>query len=355
MVGSLTKRSFALLVASIAWGATRTTSHAELGLSYPAPNPAEWALFRERFVTPGGRTVDTGNGNSSHSEGQGWTLLMAEAHDDRATFDRVLSWTRRELKRPYDSLHAWRWLPNRPQAVEDGNNATDGDLFIAWALARAARRWNRPELQELSVAICADLARLCVRDAGGRSVLLPAAAGFERRDNVVVNPSYYVFPALADLGATAGGPWKDLYRDGLLLLREARFGRWGLPADWVQLSRQGGRPAPASGWAPRFSYDAMRVPLYLAWGGLAAEPAARAASAFWSPSGLPYQPAWTEFPGDKLANYPISPAHRAIAALAQSPAGPVALPSVRDAQDYYTGALVMLSHVALAERLPSLA
>jgi endoglucanase len=355
MGSSLTRRSFAVLAATAVWGATRTSSHAELGLSYPAPSPGEWALFRERFLLPNGRVVDTANGNSSHSEGQGWALLMAEAHDDRATFDRVLLWTRRELKRPYDSLHAWRWMPNRPMAVEDGNNASDGDIFIAWALARAARRWNRPELQEISTAICADLVRLCVRNVAGRTVLLPAAAGFERRDHVVVNPSYYVFPALADLAATAGGPWMDIYRDGLLLLQEARFGRWGLPPDWVQLSRQGGRPSPASGWPPRFSYDAMRVPLYLAWGGLASEPAARAAVAFWTRGGMSYQPAWTEFPGDKLASYSLGPAHRAIAALAQSPVGPVALPSVRDAQDYYSAALTVLSHMALAERLPSLA
>ncbi|MFC7552187.1 hypothetical protein ACFQU7_07890 [Pseudoroseomonas wenyumeiae] len=52
MVSSLTRRSFAGLAAAFAWSATRTTGHAELGLSYPTPNPGEWALFRERFMTP---------------------------------------------------------------------------------------------------------------------------------------------------------------------------------------------------------------------------------------------------------------------------------------------------------------
>jgi endoglucanase len=354
MVGKLTRRSFAGLAAVAVWGAGRTAGHAGFSVPQPPPNPTEWALFRDRFIMPNGRTVDTGNGDASHSEGQGWTLLMAEAHDDRATFDRVLLWTRRQLKRPYDSLHAWRWMPNRPMSVEDGNNATDGDIFIAWALSRAARRWKQPELQAMSTAICADLERLCVREVAGRTVLLPAAQGFERRDHVVVNPSYFIFPAFADLAATEGedSPWNSLYQDSLALLREARFGRWGLPADWLQLPRQGGRPLPATGWAPRFSYDAVRVPLYLAWGGLAMEPAARAAVEFWTSASLPYQPAWTEFAGDKLAPYPIGPGHRAIAALAGHPVGPVALPSVRDAADYYAGALVMLSHIALAERLP---
>lgn len=354
MVGSVTRRSFAILAAAAAWGAGRTTGHAEFSVAQPSPNMAEWALFRDRFITSSGRTVDTGNGGASHSEGQGWTLLMAEAHDDRVTFDRVLTWTRRQLKRPYDTLHAWRWMPNRPMAVEDGNNAADGDIFIAWALARAARRWREPELQAMSSAICADITRLCVREVAGRTVLLPAAQGFERRDHVVVNPSYAVFPAFADLAAIEGDdtPWKNLYRDSLALVREARFGRWGLPADWLQLPRQGGRPSPATGWAPRFSYDAMRVPLYLAWGGMGNEAVAQAAANFWTGGNLPYQPAWTEFPGDKLASYPVGPGQRAIAALARTHVGPVELPSVRDTEDYYAAALVMLSHIARAERLP---
>jgi endoglucanase len=353
--GKLTRRSFAALSAAAIWGATRNAGHAEPDVE---PGVSEWALFRERFVTASGRIVDTGNNNASHSEGQGWGLLMAEAHDDQATFDRVLTWTQRELRRSSDALHAWRFMPNRPRAVEDNNNAADGDIFIAWALARAARRWKRPELWEASSVICADLARLCTRELDGRTLLLPASFGFEHRDHIVVNPSYYVFPAFPDLAAVGGpdSPWMGLYRDGLSLMREARFGRWGLPADWLRLSRQGGRPAPAPGWSPRFSYDAVRVPLYLAWAGLATEPAARAAVSFFSGENLPYRPAWTEFAGDRLANYPMNSGQRAVALLAaHTSAGPLPLPSVREAQDYYGAALTLLSHLALAERLPLVA
>src|SRR5690606_15934360 len=158
----------------------------------------------------------TGNGNTSHSEGQGWALLMAEAHNDRATFDRVLAWTGRSLKRPYDSLHAWRWVPNQPRPVDDGNNATDRDTFIPRPLLRASRRWQRPELRQMASAICADLARLCIRPVAGRSILLPAAFGFEQRDSVVVNPSYYVFPALAAfISIDPDGPWLDVYKSGV--------------------------------------------------------------------------------------------------------------------------------------------
>lgn len=354
MIGTTTRRGFAALAAVLAFSGGRNAGHAELQVPPGSPSPTEWISFRDRFIHASGRVVDTGNGDTSHSEGQGWALLMAEAHDDRATFDRVLAWTQRELNRPGDALHAWCWRPGRPRAVEDTNNATDGDIFIAWALARAANRWKRPELRGAAAAICDDLARLCTRIVDGRTVLLPAAFGFEHRDHVVVNPSYYVFPAFADLSTLSPGnsPWMKLHEDGLALLREARFGRWGLPADWLRLSRGGGRVSPAPGWVPRFSYDAVRVPLYLSWAGLAMEPAARAVTAFWSQGGA-YQPAWAEFAGDRVAPYALSSGQRAVARLVANTApGAVPLPRVREAQDYYSAALTLLSHIAMAERLP---
>ena len=341
-----------LLAGAAALGVVRNPGHAELSKAPPAQDPAEYHRFRARFIS-GGRAIDTANGNTSHTEGQGWALLMAEAHDDQPTFDRLLAWTARELRRPQDKLHAWRWMPNRPIPVEDHNNAADGDIFIAWALLRAARRWQRPELAERAQAICADLERLCVREMDGRTLLLPAAFGFEQRDHLVVNPSYYVFPAFVDFAALRGpgSPWMRLHRDGLLLMREARFGRWGLPADWVRLPRSGARVAPAPGWVPRFSYDAVRVPLYLAWAGLGMEPAARAAAAFFTQPGTP---AWTEFQGDKLAPYAVNSGQRAVALLAASPGQVTALPSVAEAQDYYSAALTLLTRMAENERLPLL-
>ncbi|MFC7736975.1 glycosyl hydrolase family 8 [Roseomonas sp. GCM10028921] len=91
--------------------------------------PAECPTFRQRFVTPEGRVLDTGNGSISHSEGQGAALLFVVRADDRATFERVLSWTRTVLRLPTDALLAWRYRPGTATPVSDLNNATDGDLM----------------------------------------------------------------------------------------------------------------------------------------------------------------------------------------------------------------------------------
>ena len=107
-----------------------------------ASDQAQWLEFRQRFITADGRVVDTGNRNVSHSEGQGYGMLLAEAFDDRPTFNRLLGWTRATLLRP-EGLHAWRFKPGGI-GVDDNNNATDGDLYIGWALLRAAQRWDTP-------------------------------------------------------------------------------------------------------------------------------------------------------------------------------------------------------------------
>lgn len=353
MGGTVKRRSLLAVSALLLTAAPRLSGHAELIVEPTMAGAQEWADFKRIYMTPAGRVVDTGNKDQSHSEGQGWAMLLATAFDDEATFDRVHAWTRAAMRRPYDSLCAWSWKPDRTRPVEDMNNATDGDLCMAWALYRAAKRWKRPELLDEARLIARDLHRLCVREVEGRAVLLPAAFGFEHSGYVVVNPSYYVFPAFPAMAALMPeGRWADLHRNGIELLREARFGRWGLPADWVRVAT-GERPKPAWGWPARFSYDAVRVPLYLAWAGLGDEPAAQAALKFWtsSPSSMP---AWTEFGSNGVSPYAADHGMRAIAQLVADPrARTDELPQVRQAPHYYAAALTLLSRMAAFERPPT--
>ena len=99
------------------------------------------------------------------------------------------------------------------------------------------------------------------------------------------------------------------------------------------------------------------MPLYLAWAGLAEEPAAAAAARFWSSgehgAGLP---AWVD-----LANGAVSPeaAGPGIAAIAQfvlaarAGGGPVEMPTVAAAPDYYAAALTLLARLAWEDSRPT--
>ena len=111
--------------------------------------PSAWQAYKARFVTDQGRVVDTGNNEISHSEGQGYGMLIAVAAGDRATFDRIWGWTRANLMVRDDELIAWRWEPRKRPGVADMNDASDGDILVAWALAEAARALGRHVLSNL--------------------------------------------------------------------------------------------------------------------------------------------------------------------------------------------------------------
>ncbi|BBE72479.1 glycosyl hydrolase family 8 [Oharaeibacter diazotrophicus] len=236
----------------------------------PAPVVAAlWADWRGRFVREDGRVVDDGNRGISHSEGQGYGMLLAVRGDDRATFDRLWTFTRGALGLRGDGLFAWRYDPAATPRVADTNDATDGDILIAWALAEAARRWDAPDYAADAAVIARAVQSLAVIDHGGRRLLLPAAVGFaaaDRRDGPVVNPSYWVFPAFPALAEVAPEyAWDRLVAGGLDLLAVARFGEARLPPDWLALG--GGAPRPAAGFPAEFGWNALRVPFYLAWAG----------------------------------------------------------------------------------------
>lgn len=320
-----------------------------------AEDQAEWRAFRDRFVSADGRVVDTGNQGVSHTEGQGWGLLFAVYFDDRACFSRLRGWTERTLRRRDDSLHAWRYVPGAARPVADQNNATDGDLFIAWALVRAARRWGVTEYRQTAATMAHDILRLLVRQVGGRSLLLPGLSGFEDARSVTVNPSYYAFPALSALAPLAPSPvWAALQQDGLALIDQGRFGRWQLPPDWLRVDRQGGALSPDPRWPARCSFDAIRVPLYIGWAGLAAPSVDAAYAAFYVSRGGAPAAAWVDLNTGAEAPYPASPGMLAVAGIAAAGAGlggtAIDFPHVAAAQDYYAAALILLARIAWRER-----
>jgi endo-1,4-beta-D-glucanase Y len=319
-----------------------------------AADQAEWHAFRDRFIAPEGRVVDTGNGGISHSEGQGYGLLLAEWANDRLAFERLLGWTRANMSRPYDSLHVWCWNPNQTPQVRDLNTATDGELSIAWALLRAADRWGVREWRQRAEAMGRDILAVSARDAGGRLFLAPGAEGFDRRDRIVVNPSYYNFPAIRALAsATQDARWAQVESDGLWLLARARFGRYGLPADWVEVLTANAEVQPATGRRLMFSWDALRIPLYLSWAGETTAPALASAVRFWNTGKRGMVPAWIDLRSDTPAPYAGHAGVVAIARLSMAAitgggeVGEMPMPS--DAPDYYSAALAMLARAAWQE------
>lgn len=231
--------------------------------------PYDWHTYKQRFLDPSGRIIDDANGNISHSEGQGYGLLLALKAGSRSDFDLIWAFTKNELLLRNDGLAAWKWDPNATPHISDANNATDGDLLIAYALALASERWGVPDYAETATAMAEAVARTAVQENQGRLILLPATSGFgvkDRQDGPVINPSYWIFetfPVLAKLAPSLD--WARLGEDGQALIRQASNGPRKLPADWISLRTM---PKPAQGFEPIFGYNALRIPLYMVRGGV---------------------------------------------------------------------------------------
>jgi endoglucanase len=325
-------------------------------LAQPLPIADEWRSFKSRFLSKDGRIIDNGGGGVSHSEGQGWGMLFAVAAQDMASFDLILNWTARELRRPADALHAWRYVPKDKPAVQDFNNALDGDMFIAAALIRAGRLWGRPDHLRAAATISHDILRLLLRQIGRFAVLLPGIKGFETADAIIVNPSYYAFPMMNELARNMPSPhWDRLQRDGRALIEQGRFGRWSLPPDWLRIGKKDAALSPAPGWPPRFSFDAIRVPLWWSWSKFPIGPAMLSIEQFWSAPPPSVVPAWVDLQTDEMAPYSATPGMIAILRLIRLAAGEVAAPNspmVEDTKDYYDAALILLSQIASQEIFP---
>jgi endoglucanase len=232
-------------------------------------DPGHWQEYKSRFLDRSGRIVDNGNGGISHSEGQGYGLLLAYLSGSSADFEQIWSFTKTELLLRDDGLAVWKWDPKSDPHVTDTNNATDGDILIAYALAMAGSAWNKKEY----LASASDMANAVLKKtvvvAAGRTILLPGVQGFgaaDRKDGPVINPSYWIFEALPVMKVLApSDKWDRLKDEGLRLIDALQVGPKKLPPEWASLKS---RPQPADGFEPQFSYNALRIPLYMMRAGI---------------------------------------------------------------------------------------
>ena len=220
-------------------------------------------------MTESGRVVDTANGMVSHTEGQGYGLLLAVAANDRPTFERIWGWTRANLAVRNDELFAWRWEPDHRPAVADLNDAADGDILIAWALAEAADAWSEDAYRVAGRRIAVDVGRRLIlwKSAAAPCCCRQRRASRWRTGRTARSSTCPItcFPhspgPVGRAGVRLGRSWSQRAAPH----RGEPLRRANLPVEWMSLT--GGKPHPAEGFAGEFAYNAIRIPLYFAWSG----------------------------------------------------------------------------------------
>ena len=307
-----------------------------------------WNGFKSRFMTSDGRIQDTGNNNVSHTEGQGYAMLMAVLYNDRSGFDSLWRWTQQHLKDPQSGLFYWKYNPAATDPVADKNNASDGDVLIAWALLKAGQKWQNNAYLQASDRIQKAIIAHDVVTFGGHTVMLPGSQGFNKTSYVVLNPSYFLFPAWRDFAARSHlKVWNNLIDSGMDLLSKMRFGQAGLPTDWVALNADG-TVAPATAWPPRFSYDAIRVPLYVYWydpQSLQLVPFQH----FWLRFSRAQTPAWIDVLNNNKAPYTMAGGLLAVRDLTLNETSYLS-DKVDEKEDYFSSSLQLLAWLAFKDR-----
>jgi endoglucanase len=266
--------AIAFLTAAVLWGGMgqpASGANPEARKVEATVSPENWEAYRSRFVEGTGRVIDNANGNISHSESQGYGLLLAVAAGDRRTFELIWTFTYTEFLIRDDGLAVWKWDPAATPHVSDRNDASDGDILIAYALAKAGAAWKEQRYTLMAQRIARAIGRTVVNKSTGRPLLLPASQGFgagDRPDGPVVNLSYWIyeaFPALAQLAPEYD--WNGLWREGVSLLQGVNASKMRLPPDWLSV-RDRTQLRPADGFPPEFGYNSLRIPLYLLRAGM---------------------------------------------------------------------------------------
>jgi endoglucanase len=318
----------------------------------------DWQQFQEKFISRDGRVIDTVNDRVSHSEGQGYGMLLAHAAGDKETFQKLWDWTRQNLQiRQNDKLFAWKWEPSPGGGgeVTDTNNASDGDVLIAWALYRAGVSWERKDYYDAAKEISAEVREKLLRRSGRATYLLPGSVGFVHDDSIVVNLSYWVFPAFQDLHRLDGSEdWLNLNATGLALLHHARYGEWNLPPDWLKIGQND--MAPAEDFEPLYSYNAIRIPLHLVWAEMERDELLKPYADYSTRLGLGDDaqiPASINLNTGKYSEDKALTGMQAILkltrAVRQNRSG-IVLPALDPEEEYYSAALLLLTKLAQAER-----
>jgi endo-1,4-beta-D-glucanase Y len=228
--------------------------------------PTEWSSYVQSFVGEDGRVIDTGNNNISHSESQGYGLILSVLADDQPTFERILSFTTTQLLVRDDGLAGWRWDPAATPNLTDSNNATDGDILIAYGLALAGDAWSDSRYTDHARQMARTIGRTMIVDVDGMPAILPGAVGFDAEPDgrgPILNPSYWVFEALpvfAKLEPSIN--WDAISATGVELVRRAETTRGGVPPDWLVLDDEG-QIQPAPELPVEFGYNGIRIPLYM--------------------------------------------------------------------------------------------
>ncbi len=228
--------------AAAGYTGARTIADTVLAAEY-----ATWKATRLQDCGDGTACVPRDEGDCI-SEGVAYGMLLAAGNDDRATFDKLWGY----FKKNKNANGVMKWQTAACGAAMVEGSATDGELDAAMALYQASCRWGASydaDAKALIAAIKATEVTTC----SGRLTLKPGDnfGGCDRTNPSYVAPGYFkVFATL-----TNDTSWTTLANDGYTLLSALQTAKSGLVPDWSN-----GTGTPNAGDEGEYGPDASRTP-----------------------------------------------------------------------------------------------
>ncbi|MFA5214744.1 glycosyl hydrolase family 8 [Sulfuricurvum sp.] len=222
-----------------------------------------WDNFKTSYIQPDGRVVDRQNNNITHTEGIGYALFFSVCYNDKETFQKLNHWLENNMPKNEQGLYPWKWGENEKKSwtVLDTNNATDGDMWIAYAWLSASKKFKDEKYRTKALELIQSIQLHLTRTVDNHIFLLPGIQGFETNATITINPSYSI-PFIFDAFYIESHNiiWNNLKYDSLALLNMC-YSTFHLHADWMIYNKERHTFSLPS-MRPYFSYDAIRIPLF---------------------------------------------------------------------------------------------
>ena len=232
-----------------------------------------WTDYKSAYYNSSSGYILDSSQNAAHSESTGYGLMFAVASGDRTSFDLTLNWANTNLYNSEKGLYCWRYLIEGSDHTPDKNNATDGDILIAWALIKAAIKWQNQAYLDKAKTLISNIKTYNIKSYEGYTFLLPGWTGYDHSEEekykyVVINPSYYIYGALRDFYlVTQDEIWNTLITDSNRIttaFMENIAPNEKIMPDWFTIEEGG-----TFNWDPNHTrqsgWDAIRCPMYAYW------------------------------------------------------------------------------------------
>lgn len=263
----------------------------------------EWESYKHSYIQSDGRVIDRQNSDITHTEGIGYAMFFATCYNDEETFNRLEQWLENNMAKNRFGLYPWKWGEKGGEwEVLDTNNATDGDLWIAYARLKASKKFKRPDQKIKALEHLQAIEKYLLYTQDGCLFLLPGVEGFQKGESLQLNPSYYIpfiFQTFSNVSDKK--QWSSLIASGKALLAQ-RFSLYQIHPDWITYSKGNFSLDPQK---PNFSYDAIRIPLFWSiWYQITKEEETiQILAGYRSLLKIPYSPIWIDLSKNTMSLY----------------------------------------------------